>query len=170
MSLLLPKLGVNRHMPRDVVYGPKALGGREIMDLTLEQPTSNLRTTLGHLRRNSKATKLLYATMRDVQIETGTSQPFYQKDPEEYHFVTKNTRWRYTWQLTNEFNVDLEIAQFWTPTPNHENDKNIMEYAVKDKLFKGKNKYKLCSINRCRLYQECFYISDLTQQDKSTVL
>jgi len=31
--LLLPKIGLNRHMPRAVIYGPRKYGGREIMDI-----------------------------------------------------------------------------------------------------------------------------------------
>ena len=49
-------------MPRTVLFGPKELGGREIMDLRIEQPVSSIRATLGHLRRQDKVAKLLYAT------------------------------------------------------------------------------------------------------------
>ena len=37
VHLLLPKLGVNRNMPRAVIYGPRALGGRQLMNLIVEQ-------------------------------------------------------------------------------------------------------------------------------------
>ena len=33
MIKLLPKMGVNRNMPRAVIYGPQELGGRELLDL-----------------------------------------------------------------------------------------------------------------------------------------
>ena len=36
IRLLLPKLGMNRNMPRAVDFGPRILGGRQIMDLKVE--------------------------------------------------------------------------------------------------------------------------------------
>ena len=42
MRLILPKLGINRNMPRCVIYGPRLLGGRELMDQIIEQPATNI--------------------------------------------------------------------------------------------------------------------------------
>ena len=50
IRLLLPKLGLNRNMPRAVIFGPRALGGLELMNLKVEQPAINIQTTIGHLR------------------------------------------------------------------------------------------------------------------------
>ena len=169
VSLLLPKLGVNRNMPRSVIYGPRALGGRELTNLRIEQPVKNFNTTLGYLRRQGKMGQILYATMRDVQLEVGTTTPFLDLDPNQYLYVTQNTRWRYTWEMIYETKLKLEITKFWTPQSKYHDDKNIMEYAVKDRAYSGENKYKLATINRCRLYQEAIYISDLLTNNEKTV-
>ena len=161
VKLLLPKLGVNRNMPRAVIYGPRALGGRQLMNLVVEQPARNLHTTIGHLRRQDRLSTILYATMRDIQLEIGTKEPFFKLDPNKYTYATENTRWLYTWKTAKEFGITLEIAKFWTPMPKYYDDKNIMSYAVKDPTYNGKNNYKLQSLNRCRLYQEAIFLSDL---------
>ena len=61
------------------------------------------------------------------------------------------------------------MHNFWVPTSNYRNDRNIMEAAIRDKHFQGEKKYKLVSINRCRLYMQAFFISDLLYKDKITV-
>ena len=131
------------------------------MNLIVEQPVKNFHTTIGHLRRKEKISTLLYATMRDIQLEIGTSEPFYELNPDVYTYTTKNTRWMYAWTMSKEFDMKIQIAKFWTPTPTYYDDKNIMTTAVNDPTYAGKRKYKLTSINRCRLYQEAIYISDL---------
>ena len=48
---LLPKLGINRHMPRATIYAPTTLGVAALLDLRVLQPTSQLQTLQQHLRR-----------------------------------------------------------------------------------------------------------------------
>ena len=170
MRLLLPKLGMNRNMPRAVVYGPRKYGGRQITDLRIEQPVKSLTSTIGHLRRNDRVGKLLLATLRDLQIECGREILIFELDPNDYGYVTSATRWKYTWEIAHEFQVQIKVAQCWIPTPRYENDKNIMKAAIEDPLYQGKNRYKLVTINQCRMYQQAFFISDLLLQNSSTIV
>ena len=75
---------MNRHTPRDVIYGPTKYGGRNISDLRIEQPILHLRTNMGHMRRDDNAGKALRATLYDTQIEAGITTPLYQTDPSLY--------------------------------------------------------------------------------------
>ena len=169
IQLLLPKLGLNRHMPRAVVYGPRVLGGLQLMDLKVEQPTSNILTTIGHLRREDRVADMLLATLRDLQIETGSSTSIFQLNPSIYTYVTENTRWLYTWRICREINVTVHIWNEWLPTTTYERDQNIMDVAIRDKFYSGKNNYRLVSLNRCRLYLQCFFISELMNNDNKTL-
>ena len=49
----------------------------------------------------------------------------------------------------------------WCPTSTYKNDKNIMEQAVKDSTFHGKDNWKLKIINHCQLYCQVFFIGDM---------
>ena len=135
MSLLLPKLGINRNMPRDVIYGPHSLGGRHITNLSLEQPALNFKATIGHIRRKDKMAKILYVTKSNLHLELGVSKPFYTLPPDNYQYVTENTIWLYTWKITYEFKIQLCITQFWVASTKYENDKNIMKTAIRDPLY-----------------------------------
>ena len=109
------------------------------------------------------------STMRDLQIEVGTSKPFYELIYKKYEYITQDTQWAYWWKMTREFNINPVIHNFWVPRTNFSNDKNIMEVAIEDLAFQGEGKYKLRSMNKCRLYMRSFYISDLLNNDNITI-
>ena len=71
MHLLLPKLGVNKNIPRAVVYGPRLLGRMEFMNIKVEQPILTIQTKIGHLQREDRVDEILYASPSDIQIKMG---------------------------------------------------------------------------------------------------
>ena len=147
---------MNRHMPREVIYGPCSLGGREIMDLRIEQPALHLNTTVAHMRRGKKVGKALLITLIDTQATIGTSIPFYTLNPDQYNYGDQHTRWQYTWRVNYRMNLNMKIGQMWVPTTNYGNDCNIMETAAADTSFQGKTRWRLKIINQCRLYLKIF--------------
>ena len=160
---ILPKMGINRHTPRAVIYGPTSLGGLNLMDLRIEQVTIQWETTRGHLRRLDRAGKGIHITANDMQVETGSSIPFYNLDPEICNYVAKATRWRYLWETTAKMGLHIRMYNSWTPKPINDQDRNIMDAAMQDKELKKSKWPMLYHINRCRLYTGSIFISDLTK-------
>ena len=160
---LLPKMGMNRNTPRSVVYGPKSLGGLELMDLRVEQITMQWEATRGHLRRLDRAGHGLYITAHDLQVEVGRSEPFYTLDPSEHDHITKRTRWKYLWESTMNLDLQIRINNFWTPSPKYTNDSNIMDKAHTDRVVLNSKWPLLYHINMCRIYLRAFTIGDLTK-------
>lgn len=158
---LLPKVGINRYMPRTVVYGPVALGGMGIMDLCIEQPVTVIKTMLGHIQRDDKAGKVIMANLIETQVEVGISRPFYTEDIHQYTYITKNTRWHYIWRICHEMEIKLQIENMWAPLPTAENDHNLMEDALKDTYFHKRLKWKLEVINNCQQYIGAYYINNI---------
>lgn len=160
--LLLPKIGLNRHMPRAVIYGPKKYGGREIMDIRLEQPILHYLHNLGHLRRKDMAGKALSITLNDTQLESGLIRPFQEYNSIDTQYVTKNTRWRYFWKVCDEYKLNLKVYNQWLPIRKFENDKGIMDELLKDETLNNKkNRWRLEYINNCRMYLGVIFISDM---------
>ena len=160
--LLLPKLGINRHAPRAMIYGPLLRGGRGIMDLRTEQPIQHIMTNLGHMRRGDSAGQLLRVTLNDTQLETGLERPFFQYDYEYSDYTTTNTRWRYMWYIISKYNLNLRFYQMWTPHRQYKDDKNIMESAIMDNKYSKRSRFKLQVINNCRMFLGVIYLSELT--------
>ena len=123
MHAILPKIGLNRHTPRVLIYGPQSLGGLEIMDVRIEQVAIQWETTIDLMRRKDRTGKGIYITANDLQIELGTSYPFFELDLKDYNYIKGRRRWEYLWSTAKT--LDLKIF---------ENDKNIMEVAMADEI------------------------------------
>ena len=156
-------------MPRAVVFGPKILGGMEIMNLKVEQPTYSIKTTIGHLRRRDRMSEMLIAALHDIQIEVGISESIFTRNPDKFPYITTNTRWLYTWRACIEVKAKVMVWDQWLPKSKYSNDKNIMEAAIKNPYYKGKYQYRLVSVNRCRLYIRAIFISNLLSDDMLTI-
>ena len=163
INAILPKMGINRHTPRVVIYGPISMGGLEMMDLRIEQVAIQWETTLGHLRRLDRAGRGLHITANDTQIEVGSSTPFFKLDPDSCNYVTPRTRWKYLWETTFGLGLEMSIYKFWTPQPINDNDRNIMDTAMQDTLLVDSKWPMLFHINRCRLFIRATFISDMTR-------
>jgi len=59
MMALLPKLHLNRHTTRSIVYGPVRYGGLDLPHLYSRQGLGQLKFLIGHLRAQDKTCKLI---------------------------------------------------------------------------------------------------------------
>ncbi len=160
---LLPQISFNRHIKRDIVYGPMYYGGCELFDLRIEQPATHWHTTLGHLRRMDTVGQGLQLTLLDHQVYIGSASFFLHLSPERYHYAPTNTRWTYTWNILHKYSFVIEMPVMWRPTPRSRYDVNIMDMVTSHPYYQHKEgRREIWHINRVRLYLKAFYLSDLT--------
>ena len=76
----LPKVYLNRHTPRAVVYGPVTMGGLGKMDLRIEQVVHAFKTVIGHICRNDHLDKSMCITLYYTQAVAGMDCPFFLMD------------------------------------------------------------------------------------------
>ena len=95
----------------EVVYGPRSHGGREIMDLRLEQPILHLKATVSHIRRCHNVGSAMIITLNNMQAEIRTHVPFYNLDPTLYNYGDQNARWRYTWDINYRYNINMTLKK-----------------------------------------------------------
>ena len=60
---ILPKMGLNRHFPRDVIFGPLKFQGKQLTDYKVYQYTSHLVRFVGYLRLTTELGNLLRIQM-----------------------------------------------------------------------------------------------------------
>jgi len=78
---MLPKLGINRNMKRDVIYGPYELGGLNLTDLKVEQLAQLVHRLIGNVRKRGNLGNIILMTFNSYQLHIGTEQPFLSQDP-----------------------------------------------------------------------------------------
>jgi hypothetical protein len=67
----LSKMGYNRNLPKEVVYGPKELFGYGIHDYYIEQGICQLTALVGHIRQNSETGRLMRIKLQWCQAQAG---------------------------------------------------------------------------------------------------
>ncbi len=73
LAALLPKLHINRHAPRVVVFGGKIFGGLGLKDYFIDQGYQQLRYLVGHIKLNDDVGQQFLILLSYVQLLTGTS-------------------------------------------------------------------------------------------------
>jgi len=79
-KVMLPKLGINRNMKRDVIYGPYELGGLNLTDLKVEQLAQHIHRLIGNVRKRGNLGIIILMTFNAYQLHIGTA-PIPQSGP-----------------------------------------------------------------------------------------
>eukprot|EP00957_Ditylum_brightwellii_P038477 2907901-Ditylum_brightwellii.AAC.1 len=68
LHAILPKVGLNHHFPRVVIYGSKKYGGFQLAHFFIEQGYSSIKYLLGHLQEESLMGQCLIVLLSQVQL------------------------------------------------------------------------------------------------------
>ena len=117
------------------------------------------------MRRQDGAGKSLDATLHGHQKVSGLSRAFTQYDTKQITYLPTNTRWKYMWQTSKQYNFQIVYNDLWLPSIERENDKAIMDSAFEDPYFVNKS-WRLEIINNCRIYL-VFTLSEMVDQNGS---
>jgi hypothetical protein len=88
---LLPKIGINRHAPRSIIYGPMAYGGLGITSLEVYQVTKHIELFQGHLRRCDEVATSLRIQLATQQLELGCGTFFLNNNPHLFPYTNQST-------------------------------------------------------------------------------
>jgi hypothetical protein len=72
ICVTLNKMGINRNVSHNIVFGPKSLGGLEMHPLYTLQGTKCLQYLLGHIAWSDRNGNLMRICMEHKQLEVGT--------------------------------------------------------------------------------------------------
>jgi hypothetical protein len=91
INLMLPKIDLNRHMPRAVIYGPWFRGGLGIVKLEEQQIVKHFSSFQGHLQHQEDVALSIRIQLMIQQLEVGCVTLFLNTDPAKYPYATKDT-------------------------------------------------------------------------------
>lgn len=161
---LLPKLGLNRTFPRAITYAPAYFGGAGIKDIAVEQSISHITNMLGHFRSQTDLATNYIQLIESYMILSGLpTSPLINTRP--IHYV--NAPWL---EIARTFlrliNGHIDIPQIEHIHPLRQNDIAIMPYALQGSYTLT----EFLHINNCRLYLQCMYISEITNDYGTHIL
>jgi len=160
LNACLAKMGYNRHMPREVVYGPITMGGLGMHDLYIEQGIKATIALMGHLREpNSNTGKMMRIELQWCQAQAGTSFNLLEEPSIPVEYI--ETCWIMNLRnFLDTYGLHINITCPAIPSIACENDEFIMD------AFRNRgNQYTadmMTQLNACRMYLHVQRVSDIS--------
>jgi hypothetical protein len=77
LAALLPKLHLNHHTPRSILFSSPRLGGLVLPDYYIDQGYGQLHLIIGHLKLQDDNGKLIQILLTYIQLHVGSSTPVF---------------------------------------------------------------------------------------------
>jgi hypothetical protein len=167
-NALLPKIGVNRNMPRDLLHGPPQVAGLGIINLEAEQLALHVAGLVAQIRKKDRVGQTMLASIDALQIYMGLADHFFtvQAHNYEYRPKRKESQLVYIWEELTMLGCSMECNEFWVPAKRGVNDEAIMDGIARTKQErKGTTQHlpkkALWYANACRLYLKITMLHDI---------
>ena len=157
LMVTLPKLKINRNSSRAIVHGPNRYGGLQLKHLYCEQGHGQLRLFLGHLRNRDHTGDLIKVAMSYMQILVGSTIVFLNLPYPKYAKWIERSWLKSMWEILSRANFSVDVRLAWVPQMQRTGDSALMSIFLES----GYGPYELTQLNRCRLYHQVFFISDV---------
>jgi hypothetical protein len=163
----LARLGINRNISRDIVFGSALYGGLGLLNLFVEQGIAQLQLLLRHLRAGTSQGSLLLIGLSWWHLVAGFSSSLWENTSAKICYV------EHSWYSSlRDFlvyahgTIYIPPADFlhWHHLRGH--DKNIM--AIVSSLD-SVTRVDLKAFNRCRLFLGVMFLSEITDADGLTL-
>jgi hypothetical protein len=164
----LNKLGMNRHTPRVVVWGPYKYGGLDIMNVSIDQLSAHLNMIINNIRKGNETGRSIMLAMGMYQMTLGCAKPFWELSQDFYPTHSPETSSiQYLWTKLQEIGATLHIPKMWTPKAQYCGDSAIMDdFVLTARQHRGSVTHfrpiQIELANSCRLYLQVTWFSDIT--------
>ena len=170
---LLPELGLQKKFPRVWRYAPRMYQALALYHPYIEQGQEQVSIFQRAGLSEEINGGLQRTTTEQAQLEIGTSKPVLQEDFTKWgHLLTENLWIGSLWQFCSDFDITLDDDHFTAPAPQRENDAYLMELLATRFPFSSKPKERKdewLSLNRCRLFLQVLFLSDITTGDGNEI-
>ena len=159
MSIIVARCGFNRNTKKEILYGPKALGGAEFRHLYVEQGICQVTAFIRHWRSRSTIGIMLRIAVAWIQLATaGVHYSVLNHVVEDLPHM--ESKWftslrKFLYRVRGKFRLDEPAI----PSTQREGDSYIMGEILYSDEFTDK---EVCQLNYCRLYLQAVTISDLS--------
>jgi hypothetical protein len=130
LEAILPKLHLNRHTPRAVLFAGPRYGGMGIPEKYTDLGYGHLQYLVGHIKIRDDIGQLLLSLITHTQLQVGSSVPFFRLQYPLYAKWIDVTWVTDCWKLAHRARIVIDIEKHWVPTIPRERDIAIMDMAL----------------------------------------
>jgi hypothetical protein len=166
LAALPPRLRLNRHSPRAVIFSGPQYGGLSIPDLYNDQGMGQLQMLVGHLKLGDETGNLILSLLSHLQLAVGSNISLFSLSHSKYEWIIERNWLTSVWLYANTANIKIDIENQWLPQLLRRHDTMILDHAFTLQF----TTQQLRQINACRLYLQVLTISDITTADGTCIL
>ena len=155
----LPRICINRHIALVYRYSPKCFHGLGLKHLYTDQGIEQIKMLLSHGGTDSYCGILIQCCYELLQLEVGTLTSFFNLDYSKYSFLCTESYIKSVWKYADEKDIQL-FAPVNIPQPCRVNDVSLIEAVMEHK--EKFTEQEILMLNRCKLYLNVLYLSDIT--------
>jgi hypothetical protein len=158
LEAILPKLHLNRHTPRVVLFASPRYGGLNIPENYTDLGYGHLQYLVGHIKLGDDVGQLILSLITHTQLQVGSMTPFFQLQYSTYTKWIDSTWITDCWKFSQRAKITVDIESQWVRLLSQEGDIALMDLALTFNL----DSYQLQCVNTCRLYLQVLLVSDIT--------
>jgi hypothetical protein len=157
-SAILASMGYNRHMPREVVFGPTLYQGLNLKHLYDIQGMESTRLLLQELNSATTTRTMIQCLLDVIQLEAGIGKPVLEEN-RSLDYI----EWGWIPSIRDFlFHINAKITNATkVPTTYRQGDSYIMDSPILKELSRKER----ILINRCRIFQQVECVSDIATAD-----
>jgi hypothetical protein len=125
-SALLPRLHINRHTARSIIFGPEKYGSLALPIFFITQGVDKLHLFLGHLRLQDRMGHLIHIDLTYLQLLSGYGSFLLNCPANDFKWLEAS--WLSSlWSFTSSFSLWLVYPNQWLIPMSRVNDMFIMD-------------------------------------------
>jgi hypothetical protein len=109
LAALLPKLQLNRHSPRAVLFSGPRYGGLSLPNLYDDQGLGQLCLLSSHLKLGDDTGAFILSTLSHLQLRIGSDRPFFSLKFSLYERILEANWLTSIWAYVNLTNITVDI-------------------------------------------------------------
>ena len=160
LRVILNRIGVQKNLPRKLVYGTLKSRGLGLYDIFWLQLCLHLTAVIKHHHRDTPTGNLLEANMDLVQFYVGSDQNFWDLPYEMYGMLAPEGWIKHTWEAMSQSPLQLKGPHLSVPAKRF-HDIHLMDAFVNFGYDPG----SLCLLNESRLYLQAVTLADICTAD-----
>jgi len=157
LEAILPKLHLNRHSPRAVLFAGPRYGGLRISEYYTKLGYGHLQYFIGHLKLGDDVGQLILSFITQTQLQVGSTTQCFQLSYPTYAQWIDSTWITDVWKYANRVGITIELEKPWFPPLLREGDITLMDLALTFDL----DMHQLRCINYCRIYLQVITVGDI---------
>ena len=125
-STVLPRIGMNRHLPLVFRYGPEPCHGLGLPQTVIQQYVDKVKLLLQHANQDTQLGKSIISILETIHLSMGVQTPIFRLDYSKFHFLLEPCWIKDIWKISSKYNIQIH-TDYMVPQLQRTHDIALMK-------------------------------------------